>query len=64
MPLAEQSLELCTFDFSFGRFKFNKLQQGICSVPEVFQKKNQKIFGDINGVEIYYDDLIIVGKER
>ncbi|GFU55874.1 transposon Tf2-9 polyprotein [Trichonephila clavipes] len=28
---------------------------GIVSAPEVFQKRNQKLFGDVEGVEIYFD---------
>ncbi|CAL1301251.1 unnamed protein product, partial [Larinioides sclopetarius] len=34
---------------------------GIASAPEIFQKRNQKLFGDIEGVEIYFDDIIIAG---
>ncbi|GFX03005.1 retrovirus-related Pol polyprotein from transposon 17.6 [Trichonephila clavipes] len=34
---------------------------GIVSAPEVFQKRNQKLFGDIEGVEIYFDDIIVAG---
>ncbi|GFV80324.1 reverse transcriptase domain-containing protein [Trichonephila clavipes] len=32
---------------------------GIVSAPQVFQKRNQKLFGDIEGVEIYFDDIIV-----
>ncbi|GFW98858.1 transposon Tf2-9 polyprotein [Trichonephila clavipes] len=34
---------------------------GIVSAPEVFQKRNQNLFGDIEGVEIYFDDIIVAG---
>lgn len=34
---------------------------GISSAPEVFQKKIYELFGDIEGVCIYCDDLIVVG---
>ncbi|GFY30689.1 transposon Tf2-9 polyprotein [Trichonephila clavipes] len=34
---------------------------GIVSAPGVFQKRNQKAFGDIEGVEIYFDDIIVAG---
>ncbi|GBL84994.1 Retrovirus-related Pol polyprotein from transposon 17.6 [Araneus ventricosus] len=64
VPLDKDSAELCTFNSPFGRYKFNRLPFGICSAPEVFQKKNQKLFGDIKGVEIYFDDLIIAGKNK
>lgn len=32
---------------------------GNLSTPEIFQKRNQKLFGDIEVVEIYFDDIII-----
>ncbi|GBL79545.1 Transposon Ty3-I Gag-Pol polyprotein [Araneus ventricosus] len=64
IPLDKDSAELCTFNLPFGCYKFNRLPFGICSAPEVFQKKNQKLFGDIKGFEIYFDDLIIVGKNK
>ncbi|GFT25449.1 transposon Tf2-6 polyprotein [Nephila pilipes] len=59
--LDEVSSEICTFNTPFGRYKFNKLPFGIVSAPEVFQKRNQKLFGDIEGVEIYFDDIIVAG---
>ncbi|GBO23467.1 Transposon Ty3-I Gag-Pol polyprotein [Araneus ventricosus] len=64
VPLDKDSAELCTFNSPFGRYEFNRLPFGICSAPEVFQKKNQKLYGDIKGVEIYFDDLIIAGKNK
>ncbi|GFW68436.1 retrovirus-related Pol polyprotein from transposon opus [Trichonephila clavipes] len=33
----------------------------IVSAPEVFQKRNQKLFGDIEGVDVYFDDIIVAG---
>ncbi|GFS71009.1 uncharacterized protein K02A2.6 [Nephila pilipes] len=50
--LDEVSSEICTFNTPFGRYKFNKLPFGIVSVPEVFRKRNQKLFGDIECVKI------------
>lgn len=34
---------------------------GIRSAPEVFQRKNYELFGDIEGVGIYFDDIIVTG---
>ncbi|GFX62026.1 uncharacterized protein K02A2.6 [Trichonephila clavipes] len=58
VPLDEVTSEICTFNTPFGRYKFNKMPFGIVSAPEVFQKRNQKLFGDIEGVKIYFDDII------
>ncbi|GFT34641.1 transposon Ty3-I Gag-Pol polyprotein [Trichonephila clavipes] len=61
VPFDEINSEICTFNTPFGRYKFNKMPFGIVSAPEVFQKRNQKFFGDIEGVEIYFDDIIVAG---
>ncbi|GFS82661.1 transposon Tf2-9 polyprotein [Nephila pilipes] len=61
VPLDEVISEICTFNTPFGRYKFNKLPFGIVSAPEVFQKRNQKLFGDVEGVEIYFDNIIVAG---
>lgn len=31
----------------------------IASTPEIFQNRNQMLFGDIEGIEIYFDSIII-----
>ncbi|GFU83741.1 retrovirus-related Pol polyprotein from transposon 297 [Trichonephila clavipes] len=61
VPLDEVSSEICTVNTPFGRYKFNKKAFGIFSAPEACQKRNQKFFGDIEGVEIYFDDIIVAG---
>lgn len=62
--LDEESSELCTFNTPFGRYKFNRLPFGLKSSPEVFQKKNEEMFGDIPGVHVYFDDIIISGEDE
>ncbi|GFW20262.1 uncharacterized protein K02A2.6 [Trichonephila clavipes] len=64
VPLDEVSSEICTFNTPFGRYKFNKMPCGIVSALEVFQKRNQKLFGDIEGEEIYFDDIIVAGYDE
>lgn len=62
--LNEASSYLCTFNTPFGRYRFKRLPFGICSAPEIFQKRNFDVFGDIEGCEIYFDDLIIAGSNE
>lgn len=61
IPITDESADLCTFSTPFGRYRFKRLPYGICSAPEIFQKLNNQVFGDIPGVEVYFDDLIIAG---
>lgn len=64
IQLEEESSKLCTFATPFGRYKFNRLPFGLVSSPEVFQRENERIFGDISGVQIYFDDIIISGSNE
>ncbi|XP_046750294.1 uncharacterized protein K02A2.6-like [Diprion similis] len=62
IKLDNKSSELCTFNTPLGRYKFNRLPFGISSAPEVFQKACHKIFSEIEGCEVYFDNLIIAGR--
>lgn len=64
LRLDKESSELTTFMTPFGRFKFNRMPFGINSAPEVFMKKMIALFGDIEGVEIFFDDIVIGGKDK
>lgn len=48
----------------FGNYKFLRMPFGIKSGPKVFQRKNFEIFGDIENVFIYMDDILIIGRTR
>ena len=37
---------------------------GIKSAPEVFQKKNESIFGDIDSVEVIFDNIIVAAGDE
>lgn len=61
IELEEETSKLCTFSTPFGCYKFNRLPYGINLAAEVFQKYNSKYFGNIEGVSIYIDDILISG---
>ena len=61
IELDEPSSCLCTFNSPYGRYRFLRMPFGLSSAPEVFQKRNEEIFGDIPGVEIIFDYIIIAG---
>lgn len=62
VKLDEESQKLCTFTTPFGNYKFLRMPFGIKTGPQVFQKKNYEIFGNIENVAIYMDDILITGK--
>ena len=63
VPLDKESRLLTTFNTPFGRFAFNRLPFGVNSAAEVFEKRVEEIFGDLNAA-IYFDDLVVYGKDQ
>lgn len=61
MELDRKSSDLTTFMTPFGRYRWNRVPFGLNNAPEMFQRKMVQIFGDIPGVEIYFDDVAITG---
>ena len=64
IKLDNYSSRLCTFNTPFGRFSFCRLPFGIKSASEVLQKRNIELFGDIPGVRIIFDDLLIAAHDE
>lgn len=64
VKLTENSSKFTTFNTPFGRYKFLRLPYGISSAPEIFHRCFQNIFSDIEGVEVYLDDIIVYGKNK
>lgn len=62
MQLDEESSKLTTFNTPIGRYRFKRLCFGISCAPEIFMAEMYRIFGDIEGVSPYFDDLIIATK--
>ena len=62
--LDEESSHLCTFNTPFGRYRFKRMPFGITSAPEVFPKKNEALFGDIDGVEVIFDVIIVAATDE
>lgn len=61
LQLDDKSADLCCFNSPFGCYRFNRLPFGISMAPETFMRKSFEIFGNIPGVQIFFDDLIIYG---
>lgn len=64
IKLDEKSSKYCTFSTPFGNYRFLRLAFGLSVAPELFMKQNEKYFGDIEDVIIYFDDLLIAAVNR
>ena len=53
---------MTTIVTEFGKFRYNCLDVGMCAPCDIFQDKVDNIFGDIEGVKTYIDDIIFLSK--
>lgn len=59
LTLDEKSSYLCTFITPFRRFRFKKVPYGILTATDEFQRVMDDIFGDLEGVFPYVDDIVV-----
>ena len=64
VKLDEKSSKITTFQTPFSRYRYTRMPYGIKTAPEIFHKKFQEIFGNINNTENFMDDLIVWGKDQ
>ena len=61
VELEEDSSFLTTFNTPFGRYRWKRMPFGICSAPEVFQRRIHELIEWLTGVEVVADDFVVVG---
>ncbi len=59
LVLDHESSLLTAFNTPFGRYRHKRLPMGISVAPEIYQRAMQEIFGDIEGCEVIFDDLLL-----
>ena len=62
ITLDESSSFLTTFHTPFGRYRWKRMPFGICSAPEVFQRRMHELIEGLTGVEVIADDFVVVGR--
>jgi hypothetical protein len=58
--LSPFSKHLCTIVMPFGKYEYQCLPTGVCNCPDIFQERMYKIFSDLEYVQIYIDDLLVM----
>ena len=61
IPLEEESQLLTTFNTPQGRYCFTRMPFGITSAQEIFHKRINEAFEDLEGVETDIDDILVWG---
>ena len=54
---------MTTIVIEFGKFVYNRLPMGMCTSGDIFQAKVDNIFGDIEGVKTYIDDIPVLRRD-
>ena len=63
LPVTDESAIAQTVITHRGAFRVNRLQFGIKQAPGIFQSTMEKLLIGIPGLAIYFDDIIIAGKD-
>jgi len=63
IPLDEYSQRLCTTILPWGKYSYKRLPMGIATSPDIFQHAMNTIFGDLDYVIAYLDDILILSSE-
>ena len=56
------SKKLCTLIFLWGKYKMQCLPMGLSNSPDIFQEKMSKLFTDLETVQVYINDLLVITK--
>ena len=59
VELDDESADRCAFNTPYGRYRYLRMPFGIKCASDVFQHRNEQIFGDIEGVEVISDELLL-----
>ena len=63
IQLDEYSSRLCTFNTPWGRYRYTRLPFGIKTAGDIFIGAMNNMLGDLPGVEIITDDILIHGRD-
>ena len=62
ITLDDSSSLLTTFHTPFGRYRWKRMPFGICSAPEIFQRRMHQLIEGLTGIEVIADDFVVVGR--
>lgn len=61
ISLDETSSKLTTFWTPFGRYRYLRMPFGVSLAPEEFERNLQEKLGDLEGIAVIRDDIIVMG---
>ena len=57
MPFSKR---LCTIITPWGKYEYQHLPMGLCNSPDIFQERMFKLFSDLEFVQAYIYDLLVM----
>ena len=63
MSISPRSEYMTTISTEFGKLRYNPLLMAMCASGDIFQAKVDKILGDLEGVKIYINDILVLSNE-
>ena len=64
LELTEQAADLTTFNTPEGRYRYKRLPFGLSCSQDEFQRRMEETFGDLDGVGVIADDLVVSGRNE
>ena len=62
--LSTASNYITTIVTELGKFRYNHLLVGMCDLGDILQAKLDKLISDIESIQIYIDDILVLIKEN
>jgi Reverse transcriptase (RNA-dependent DNA polymerase) len=54
--------QLCTIVLPWGKYEYQRLPMGLCNCPDIFQEKMSSLMSDLEYLQAYIDELLILTK--
>ena len=58
IELSPDSKTLCMIVLLWGKYEYQCLPMGLSNSPDIFQEKMSSLFGDLEYIRAYIDDLL------
>jgi hypothetical protein len=62
IELNPDARKLCTIVLPWGKYEYLRLPMGLCNSPDIFQEKMTTLTQDLEFVQVYLDDLLIISR--
>ena len=61
LAVSDDSQKYLVMNTHLGLYKFHRLPFGLSSAPGIFQRFNTELLANVEGVQVFLDDIVVVG---